>query len=146
MSHLSLRISTICLLACLASTAAEDTWTKIRELKTGTEIRIFKRGAKQPLEARMDEANDERVVVILKNEQTSIARQEIDRLDYRPEQKSGRVTRESKTETTLPAETPSGPRPNYSSGAPSTSSSSGLSFGSKPGFETLYTRPTAPPR
>ena len=37
--------STVVLLAAMASYAAEDAWAKVRAVKSGTEIRVVKRGA-----------------------------------------------------------------------------------------------------
>lgn len=116
--------------------AAEDSWTKVGKLKTGTELRIFKKGAKQPVLAKMDEANDERLVVILKNEQVAIPKDDIERIDYRPAQTS-RITKESRTVTKDEAPMPGNPQ---STPGPNTSTSSSVSIGSKPDFETIYRR------
>jgi hypothetical protein len=88
---------TIFLLA-LALFAADDPWTKVRELKSGTELRIYKRNAKQPLLAKMDQATEESLVIVVKNEQVAVPKEEIDRVDHRPAGGS-RVTRESTTKT-----------------------------------------------
>src|SRR5579864_286909 len=79
--------------------AADDPWAKVKDLKTGTELRITKIGAKQPIMAKMDELTDENLLVIVKNEQTAIPRDRIERIDARPAGKSSRVTTESKTTT-----------------------------------------------
>jgi hypothetical protein len=77
------------------------------------------------------------------SEQVAIPRQQIDRIDYRP---SGgrRVTAESKSKTTDPDTRPA--PPGYNSQTPGTSTSSGLSIGSKPDFETIYKRPVVAPK
>jgi hypothetical protein len=128
----------LCLFAAAMAFAAEDAWPKVKELKTGTEIRIFRKGSMQPLVAKFADATDENLAIILKNEQTAIPRDQIDRLDYRPEQKGGRMRAETKS-------TPHDPKPNVSNprggSGPNSSYSSGVSFGDKPGFETLYRRP-----
>ncbi|MDQ6663917.1 MAG: hypothetical protein M3Z23_05950 [Acidobacteriota bacterium] len=118
---------------------ADDGWTKVRELKTGTELRVVKKGAKQPVLAKMDEATDENLIVILKNEQLAIAKSDIDRIDYRPS-KSGRVTKETKTKTELPGD--KGPilGRGYGKNGPTTTTSTGVSIGPKPDFETVYQR------
>jgi hypothetical protein len=129
------------LLITAAVFAAEkpDPWTKVREIKSGAEVRILKRDAKQPVLARFDEARDDSIVVVVKNEQVAIAKDDIERIDARPSG-SSRVKTESKTTTTGPEKQPATPVPNRSPG-PSTSVSSGISVGSKPGFETVYRRP-----
>src|SRR4051812_11448678 len=71
---------------CMAWLAfgVEDPWAKLKELKSGTELRVFKKGAAQPLLVKMGELTDENLVVINKNEETAIARDQIDRVDARP--------------------------------------------------------------
>src|ERR1019366_2921783 len=80
----------------LVAFAADDPWAKVKELKTGTELRVYKKGAAQPLLVKMDELTDDNLVVINKNEQTAITRDQIDRVDYRPSGKS-RITKETTT-------------------------------------------------
>lgn len=125
--------------------APGDDWEKVRKLTTGTELRIYKRGSAQPMAAEMDEADDERMVVVYRNTQMGIPRSEIERIDARP--KGGqRMTRETRTQPdsgfdpnqARPA-TP-GQRP----GGPGGSSSSSVTFG-RPGFETVYRRRAGQP-
>jgi hypothetical protein len=40
---------------------------------------------RSPVMAQMDEANEERILVVVKNEQVSIPKEQIDRVDARPE-------------------------------------------------------------
>ena len=122
---------------------AADPWAKVKDLKSGTELRIYKVGGKQPILAKMDELTDESLVVVVKNEQTAIAKEAIDRIDYRPPQTGGRVTRESRSTTDLPE--PVGPRPTPGASVPGNNSTSSVSMGSKPEFETIYRRTSAPP-
>ena len=120
--------------AALLAFGADDPWAKVKELKTGTELRVFKKGAAQPLLVQMDELTDDNLVVIAKSQQTAIPRDQIDRVDSRPPGKS-RVTREttSKTDDAVGA------------ARPTTTTSSNVSIGSKPDFETIYRRPTGGP-
>jgi hypothetical protein len=122
------------LCAALMAFGADDPWAKVKELKTGTELRVFKKGAAQPLLVQMDELTDDNLVVIAKSQQTAIPRDQIDRIDSRPSGKS-RVTREttSKTEDAVGAS------------RPTTTTASNVSIGSKPDFETIYRRPTGGP-
>lgn len=135
------------LFSAVLAVAADNPWAKVKDLRTGTEIRVYKINGKQPVLAKMDELTDESLVVIVKNEQTAIPRDQIDRIDARPTSKSSRVTTESKTVTDGPNTEPVGPRPTPGgANVPGTSSSSGLSVGSKPDFETIYRRTqTLPP-
>jgi hypothetical protein len=125
-----------------AAFAADDPWAKVKELKSGTEIRIYKKGGGAPLIGKVDEARDENLTVVLKNEQVTIEKNAIDRLDFRPAKPGGRVTTETKTtrNETVDPKPPAG----MAHGAPvpgGASSSTSVSFGGKPDFEVLYRRP-----
>jgi hypothetical protein len=119
----------IVLLAAAAAFAADDLWSAVRSIKSGAEIRVFKRGSAQPISANMDELRDDSLIVVVKNAQVAIPRDQVERIDARPPQTSSRVTRESKSATVTARD-----------GKPTTSASSGVSFGSKPDFETVYRR------
>jgi len=131
----------------LVAFAADDPWAKVKELKTGTELRVYKKGAAQPLLVQMDELTDDNLVVIDKKRQTAIGRDQIDRVDYRPSGKS-RVTKETTAKVNDGVGDPKavipGPRQQGNPG-PSTSTSSNVSIGSKPDFETIYRRSTGGP-
>jgi hypothetical protein len=128
-------------LATLALFSADDPWAKLRDLKGGTEIRVYKRGSAPPVLAKMDQLTDENLIVVVKSQQVAIARDQIDRVEYRPAKP--RMTTETKTKTTDPDTTPGPPG---SARTPGTSSSTSVGFGSKPDFEEIYRRPPAPPR
>jgi hypothetical protein len=130
-------------LTTLAAWAADDPWAKVRELKTGTEIRVFKHGSMQPVLGTMDEATDDHLVVVVKNEQTAISREQIDRLDVRPPQPGGRFVRESKSETKDPDAKSLVP---YTPGGtvPSQSNTTTVMVHQKPEFETVYRKPPPP--
>ena len=133
--------------AAFVAFAADDPWAKVKELKTGTELRVYKKGAAQPLLVQMDELTDDNLVVIDKKKQTAIARDQIERVDYRPSGKS-RVTRETTTKVTDSVGDPKAviPSPHPDTPGSTTSTSSNVSFGSKPDFETIYKRPPSPPK
>src|SRR5215472_1804588 len=130
--------SLLLLLSAAALFAADDSWNKVKELKSGTEIRILKRGAAKPIEGKIDEAQDDKVVVVLKNEQVAVAKEDIERLDYRP--KGSRITKNEGAKDT-PADTTPPVGMDHGPSVPGKSYNSGLSIGSKPGYETLYQRP-----
>ena len=122
--------------------AADDPWTKVKAIKRGTEMRVYKKGSAQPLVVKMDEATDERLIFVNKNEQTSLAKEDIDRLDARPSGKRvvAKETKETQSDsTTDPRSAIPGPTPNRP--GPTGSSSTNYSFGGKPDFETVYRRP-----
>jgi hypothetical protein len=127
----------------VAAFAADDPWMKVKELKSGTEIRIYKRGTNTPIEAKVDEVRDDALAVVVKNSQESIPKDEILRLDYRPPQKSGRMTSETKKIEDPNAKPPAGM--NHGPPVPGTSYSSGVSIGGKPAYETIYRRPPTAP-
>ena len=122
--------------AFLAFGAEKDQWTKVRDLTSGTELRIYKHAAKQPMLAKMDEAKDDSLIVVYKNEQISIAKSDIDRIDYRP-QNGKRVTTETKVNPRDPNSTPNTATRPQPANVPGQSTSSSVNFG-KPEFETIY--------
>ena len=124
--------------------AADDPWEKVKKISSGADLRVFKKGSVQPLLVKMGEATDERLVIIDKNRQTSIAREDIDRIDARPSNKRS-VTRESKTTTTDNATDPRNAAGPGQTGQ-TTSTNTGLSIGGKPDFETVYRRPPPAPK
>jgi hypothetical protein len=133
------------LLTATAAFAAEDAWAKVRELKSGVELRIYKKGQKQPVLAILDEARENSLVVVVRNEQLAIDKEDIDRIDYRPPQTPSRLKPEFQT-------TPEGPdRESKVSRIPqrppnrSRTTSGGVTLQSQQGFETVYRRtPTTP--
>jgi len=140
---------TVMLLFCgaLLANTADDPWTKVKAIKSGNELRVYKKGSTQPLLVKMDDATDERLLVVNKNEQTSIAKEDIDRIDARPTNKRA-VTKEVKETTgdsnSDPRSAIPGPQPNRP--GPTSSSSTTFSTGGKPDFVTVYRRPTGAPK
>jgi hypothetical protein len=130
--------------AALAIFAAGDSWDKVRELKSGAELRIYKKGARQPVLAKLDKATEENLVIVLKDEQTAIEKDDIDRIDARPPQSGSRIVKETKTTTTSPEHTVAPHERARNSPSPGTSTSSSLTIGSRPDFETVYRRVPAP--
>jgi hypothetical protein len=131
------RLLSFCL-ATLTVFAADNPWDKVRELKTGTELRILKKGSRQPVLGTMDEANDDRIVVVVKNEELAIQKDDIDRIDFRPATKS-RVVKETRTTQSDSAQTPP-VGPQGSQNGPSTSTTTSYSGAPKPDFQTIYRR------
>src|SRR5579863_6245112 len=89
------------LLAAMTAFAADDPWAKVRDLKGGTELRIYKRGIPQPVLAKSADVTDDNLIVVVKNEQVAIPKDQIDRIDYRPKPGS-RLTTETKSKPTDP--------------------------------------------
>jgi len=136
------RVATFLLMAGLLL-GAEDAWKKVQDLKSHSELRVYKKGEREPVSATLDEANADGIVVVVKNKQMAIAKDDIDRIDARPGKGPRKVTVDSTTKQTDPDLTP---HPNPGIPVPGTSSSSNVGFGgdSRPGFETIYRRGEAP--
>jgi hypothetical protein len=108
-----------------ADTKADDPWAKVKELKSGSEIRVYKVGVTQPIVAKSGDVTDDRVIVIIKNEETGIRKKDIDRIEYHAAR-----TKPVKTETRTQT---------YDANGPSDGFSSGLSWG-RDGWQTVYQR------
>ncbi len=128
------------LAAIFAAFAAEndDPWTKVRELKTGTDLRIIKAGAPAPVMAKFAELTEESLIVILKNEEVAIPRDKIARIDSHPQKSYVRT----ETKTTAPSDG-SGASKTVPGAAPSSSYSTGVAITDKIDFETIYRRTPA---
>jgi len=137
-----MRALLLLILAGVAAFGAEDEWAKVKGLKTGAEIRVFKKGSMQPILAQMDELTDENLIVTVKKTQTAIPKDQIDRLDARPTGGS-RVTKETTTKETY-GDSKSGAQSTPE--APVTTTSTSVSVGGKPDFETVYRRPVGAPK
>jgi hypothetical protein len=122
------------LLAALVVFGAGDDWTKVKSLKSGAELRVYKKGSMQPVMAQMGELNDENLIVIVKKTETAIPKDQIDRIDARPSSGS-RMTKETTAKDGV------GP-----DGSPTSSVSTNYSTGSKPDFEMVYRRPPVTPK
>jgi hypothetical protein len=127
----------------LFALAADDAWEKLKAVKSGSEVRVFRKGHAKPIEANLGDVTDESLILALKKEQKAIPKEEIDRVDARPGGKAG-VTRESKTTNDVTNPQPPAPPNPYNRPGPSGSVSSGVTIG-KPGYETVYTRPRPKP-
>ena len=130
----------IVLLAAVTAFAADDPWTKVRDLKSGTELRIFKKGGMHPILAKMEEANADSLIIVLKNEELAIPRGQIDRIDYRPLRTGGRVTKETR-ETVEPADAKTAAESPNNVPGETVSSGTSYAINPQPDFQTIYRRP-----
>jgi hypothetical protein len=128
--------------AIALATAADDPWSKVQAIKSGTEVRIVRKGVTKPIEAKFDEARETSLVVVVKNEQVAIPRDEVERLEARTEKP--RVTTDTKTGTTNPDERPPMGM-NHGANVPSQTYSSGVSLG-KPEYQVVYRKPLGAPK
>jgi hypothetical protein len=100
----------------------------------------------QPVIGKFDEANDERLLMVVKNEQLAIPKDQIDRLDARPAQPGGRVKVQSTTTVDDPQRAHEPEIGMHSHRVEGTSTSSGVSVTNKPDFETIYRRSLGAPQ
>lgn len=142
----------VLLLICslMIAGAADESWTALKALKSGTELKIYERGQSHPRQARFADATDENLIVIVKNEELAIPRAKIDRVDSRSAKKSGpAVTSTTKTEdvpvvsTEGPQGPTAGPSSNYPGGSNSSTSTS-IAYGA-PEYRTVYRRSATAP-
>ncbi len=129
-----MRALLLTLLACLVGFGAADDWAKVKALKTGAELRVFKKGSTQPILAQMGDLTDDNLIVLVKKTETAIPKDQIDRIEARPAAGS-RVTKETTTKDSI------GP-----DGSPTSSMSAGYSVGGKQDFETVYRRSSVMPK
>lgn len=133
------------LFAALAAVGADDAWAKVKELGSGSELKIWKKGAAQPVEAVYDDLTEEKLLVVLKNEQVAIAKDEINRIDARPKGQKRQAVKETRVERDVhrPERAAAPPRSmrEPAAGSPQSSVSNTVSFsGGKAPFETVYRR------
>ena len=145
-------LSRLLFLLPLLALAADDPWIKVREVKSGTELLIYKQGLKKAIAAKMDEATEDKLMIVIGESQVAIPKAEIDRIEQRPLPKGSRVNRETKTtKGVFDSDADSHGQPlklgqtKPPAGATSSSSSS-VSIGGKPPFEPLYRRPLTSPK
>ena len=128
---------------CAIAFAADNPWTRVKDLKSRSELRIYKTGAREPIAATFADATDERLIVVVKNEQLAIERKDIDRIDARTAATNRKLNVDS---TAKDVDPDLKPHPYAGAAVPSTSYSSKLSVASKPGFEEIYRRPSGSPK
>jgi hypothetical protein len=140
--------SVIILCAAAVAFGADDPWAKVKELKTGAELHVYKRGVVQPLVVKMDELTADNLVVVVKNTQTAIPRDQIERIDARPSGRTRQVTNTQNAEqnaATDPRSTIPGPnQPPGAVHAASTTTASGVTW-TKQDFETIYRKTAGSP-
>jgi hypothetical protein len=133
-----IRIALLLLAGLTLFGAENNSWLKVQQLPNRSELRIYRKGDKSPMNAILADASADAIVVVAKDKQLTVHKEEIDRLDARPPAKPSkpRVTTTSKQSD--PDYTPQ-PGPGHIA-LPATSSSS-ISFGGdKREFRTVYTR------
>ena len=137
--------STALFLIAICAFAADDPWTKVRELKTGTDLRVYKKGMSTPVLAAMDELTAEHLRIVVKKEQVAIPVDQIDRVDARPSKSGPKMTKETKVTNEMPETDKTSPNRPHAIPSAGGSSSTNVTFGGKPDFEVVYRRLPAKP-
>jgi hypothetical protein len=141
----------------LALTAfAGDEWDKVRELPSGSDLKIYERGSAQPKTAKYADVTDSSLIIIVKNEQVAISKDVIDRIDARPPAKKGakrKVVQSTRVDDPAQPSSDAGPHGPTAgsqlgtSGTPGYSSSTSVVYGGDGDFNTVYRRASgAPPQ
>lgn len=102
----------------------------------------YKKGSAQPLLAKFGDAHEDSLLIVVKNSEVAVPKDQIDRIDYRPARPGGHVVKETKTteeDPTKAKEPPAGMNGRQEGVGSSTSTS--VNFQGKPDFETIYRRP-----
>lgn len=133
------------MLTGLVAFGADDPWAKVKALKTGVDIRVYTKGKTQPVSAQMDELTDDNLIIIAKKTQKAIPREDIDRIDARPSN-NRQVTKETVTKETFPDSKSQADAGSAGPAVPGSSTSTSVSMGGKPDFETVYRRPVGAPK
>lgn len=120
-----------------------DDWVKVKALTSGTELKIWKTGSKQALEAKMDEATDESLIVATKKEQVSIPREQIQRIDARAPKRRERPATTTTSKNDIPGADPATVNRPTRAGGPAGSVSTSTTWGGAAPFETVYRKGAA---
>jgi hypothetical protein len=132
-------------LIAICTFGADDPWSKVKDLKTGTDLRVWKKGVSTPLQATMDELTPEHLRIVVKKEQVAIPVDQIDRVDARPSKSGPKITKETRVTNDAPDTEKTSPNRPHNIPSASGSSSSNVTFGGKADFETVYRRLPAKP-
>lgn len=139
-----MRFVALMLAAVCIAFGADDSWIKVKALKSGTELRIYKRGSAVPIMAQAGDATDDKLIVIVKKEEMAIDKKDIDRIESRP-MAAKKATKTTTTTVVDPTTQPvKGVRPEDYPTSSSSSSSTSYSWSSG-SFETVYRREIGKP-
>ena len=147
-----LRFLLVPLLLSLPASGSDD-WDKVKELASGSDLKIYERGSAQPKLAKYADATDSSLIIIVKNEQVSITKEVIDRIEARPPLKKGgkKVVRETRVDDPAMPSSDAGPHgptagpQRGAPGAPNYSSSTSILYGDNRDYSTVYRRASRAP-
>lgn len=130
--------------AIAAASGDEDPWTKVRKMESGSDVRVYRSGKKKPVEGKFEQASAESVVVLLKNAQVSIPREQVERVDWRPARNGGGVAMETGRHVGTREAAATGR--SKDSNLPPRSTVTGIKIRPWVSYETIYRRAEAPPK
>ena len=78
------RFTAVLLLSMSLLLSAADPWEKVRNLKTGSDLKIYKTGVAEPIVAKSVDVTERKLIVIIKNAETAMNKADIERIDYQP--------------------------------------------------------------
>lgn len=150
---MALRLLLVPFLLALPALAGDD-WEKVKDLASGSDLKIYERGSAQPKLAKFADATDSSLIIIVKNEQVAIPKAGIDRIEARPPAKKGgkKVVQETHVDDPAKPSTDAGPHgptagPQSAPGTPGYSSTTSIAFADNGEFSTVYRRASgAPPQ
>jgi hypothetical protein len=88
---MQIRIAVFFLAAAVTVLAQDDAWITVQQVESGTDLRIYKKGEKKPISGKMGQASDGNLMIVVKNGQESIDKEQIDRIETRTEEPSSHV-------------------------------------------------------
>ena len=97
-------------MACAIAWGAEASWQKVKDLKIGSDIRVFRKDATMPVSGKSGGVTDDKLIIMIKKHQVSIDKADIDHIDYHPSWKA------EKTESHSVVTEGTGTTETYSSG------------------------------
>ncbi len=150
---MNLRLLLVPLLLTLPAFAGDD-WEKVKDLPSGSDLKIYQHGASQPKLAKFADATPSSLIVIVKNEQVAIPKDGIDQIDARPPAKKGvkkgKLVQETHALDPAQPSTDAGPHgptagPQQTPGSGNYSSSASYALGDNRDYSTVYRRTSGVP-
>jgi hypothetical protein len=151
-TNMSLRHCLLLFLIALPA-LADDGWEKLKDLPSGSDLKIYQLGSVQPKLAKFADVTDSNLIILVKNEQVALPKEGIDRIEARPLVKKSRktVVRETHLDDPAKSSTDAGPHgptagpQRNTPGTPGYSSSASVIYGDKGDFSIVYRRASGAP-
>ena len=124
--------------AVAAASGDEDPWMRVRKLESGSDVRVYKSGKKKPVEGKFERASEESVVLLLKDAQVSIPKEQVERVDWRPVREGSGVAMETTRNVGTKEESITGR--SKGSTLPARSTATGIKIRPWVGYEPVYRR------